>query len=135
NYINDADIEGGRYGYGDIRRQSYSVTFPTWQFFTGQSSAAQQGQVSFGGAEYAEWIGAKDFTISLSGNENLDFALVSVPVEGQTEVQKIQAGTHFLDGEYERIVLVSAATSSTITAPTSSLKNEAEFTYNFSSEW
>jgi hypothetical protein len=135
NYVNDRDIEDGRYGYEDIRRQSYSVTFPTWQFFTGQTSASQQGQLSFGGAEYAEWIGAKDFTISLSGSEGIEFALISIPVDGPTEVQPVSAGSHFLSGEYERIVLVSAATTSVQSLPTAGLKNEPDFSYNFSSEW
>lgn len=135
NYLNDSDIENGRYGYGDIRRQAYSVTFPTYQFFTGQTSAAGQGQLSFGGVEYAEWVGAADFTISLSGDDSVDFALISVPFEGEAEVQSVSAGTHTLPGEYERIVLVSAATGSSEAPPASVLKNEADFVYSFTSEW
>ena len=140
NYVNDRNVSDGRYGYEDIRRRAYGVAFPTFQYFSGQTSGSGNRAVSYGAAEYIEWIGAEDLEVSISGEFEVDFAFITYPLDASEDIEvfKVGQGSHTISGEYERIVLVAAGTSPPVeTAPNAGLMNTGprQLQWSYDSSW
>ncbi len=141
NFINDRSLENGRFGYEDIRRRAYGVTFPTFQYFSGQNSASASRGVRFGGAEYIEWIGTRDLELSLSGANEASFTLIAFPLDPDQdpEITPVSPGTHTLSGDYERVVLAAVGAEPIVqTVPTNfSLLDSSpgEISYSYNATW
>ncbi len=140
NFLNDRTIGDGRYGYDDIRRRAYGVTFPTFQYFSGQTSASASRSVRFGGAEYIEWIGVSDFQLTLNGAEEASFTLLAFPLDPDEgpEIIPTSPGTQTLNGEYERVILVAVgAGEEVITVPGSETLNNSQpgIFYSYDATW
>ncbi len=140
NYVNDRNVQDGRYGYEDVRRRAYGVAFPTFQYFSGQTTGSGNRSVSYGAAEYIEWIGAEDLEVNISAEFEVSFAFITYPLDIEEDIEVFVAGSgsHTISGEYERIVLVAAGTSPPVeTMPGAGLMNNGprQLQWSYDSSW
>lgn len=133
NIVNNRDFPTGNYGYEDIRRRAVRVNFPTITYFPGQTSGERTRMLKFGGAEYIEWIGVENFQLSLTGTNGIEYALITYPLDdaSEPEIRLINTGIHQLNHQYERVILVAAATE--ITSGT--VENPSDYFFTYSSNW
>lgn len=134
NFVNSTDISDGRFGYNDIRRRNTRVNFATFTFFPGQTEGSGNRTLQYGGADYIEWIGAGNMSLTVSGSQGVEFAVVTYPFDlsGLPEIDYVTAGsTVQLTGEYERVILISTANNIT----SGSDANPPDYSYTFDSSW
>lgn len=113
NFINRPVGADTRFSYGDIRRRANRVTFPTFQYFSGQTEAVRSSTLFYGGAEYSEFIGVENMNITFSGAEGVRFAVIGFPedVNLDPEVTFLTPGSYVLPGPFERVILTAVATA------------------------
>ncbi|AXJ00993.1 Immunoglobulin domain-containing protein [Cyclonatronum proteinivorum] len=111
NFINLPLGADTRFSYGDIRRRANRVTFPTFQYFSGQTEASRSATLFYGGAEYSEFIGVENLNLTISGSDGVHFAVIGFPedVNLDPEVMFFEPGSYELPGPFERVVLTAVA--------------------------
>lgn len=126
NFINRPIGADTRFSYGDIRRRANRVTFPTFQYFSGQTEASRSSTLFYGGAEYSEFIGVENMNITFSGAEGVRFAVIGFAedVNLDPEVTFLAPGSYLLPGPFERVILTAVATEPPATGLPASILTE-----------
>ncbi len=133
NYINNTNVGLGQFGFQDVRRSGFRTTEVTFRYLPGQTMGSGNREVEYAGVNYIEWNGVEDLELSISGDGDIRFALITIPL-GEREnvlVSEISPGGHFIEGQFERIILVATATDTGIGGFT---EPDVSF-YSYESTW
>ncbi|MCC5932741.1 MAG: immunoglobulin domain-containing protein [Balneolales bacterium] len=127
NFINRAIGGNTRFAYTDIRRRSNRVTFPTFQYFSGQTEAGRSSDLLYGGAEYSEFIGVENMNLSFGGADGVRFAVITFPedVNQDPEVLFLNPGAYELPGPFERVILTAVAAEPPVISVPASFEPDA----------
>ena len=99
------------FSYTDPRFRRFRAINPTLTYQAGLTTGTGSRTVEFGAAEYIEFVGVRDMEITLNADPDIDLALVSLAINSsEMVVEKIQPGTHTLNGEFRSVYLVAAKT-------------------------
>lgn len=130
NLVNNNSIEGGRFGYSDSRRANVRAMGVSVSYQPGRTSASANRSLRFGGAEYVEFVGARDFSLSFDSDPGVYSYIVASTTTGDTEVHEINGSSFNLSGDYERIVLVSAFTQFA-----GGVNEDTQASYSYDANW